>query len=144
LSTVGCLHCVLVRQAHKFPVRGTLTHNCDLLPTERVPNQQGCHNVTYDRQTGVLRLCTAVVLPHRFDFGSWDVIEHSHSPVDWNLPPEQQQHPLAAKEPRRGRRLSLAADVLTPQGPLRVYCCHLEVRPAVFCADVVSNSRQVV
>jgi hypothetical protein len=25
------------------------------------------------------------------------------------------------------RRLSLAADVVTPQGPLRVYCCHLEV-----------------
>ena len=30
-------------------------------------------------------------------------------------------------EPRRGRRLSLAANVHCPQGPLLVYSCHLEV-----------------
>jgi hypothetical protein len=72
-------------------------------------------------------LCCALLCLCRFDFLSWDIIEHSHHPVDWNLLPEQQPHPLAAKEPRRGRRLSLAADVATRQGPLRVYCCHLEV-----------------
>jgi len=47
--------------------------------------------------------------------------------ADWNLDPALQPHPLAAKEPRKGRRMSLAADIDTPQGPLRVYCCHLEV-----------------
>lgn len=59
----------------------------------------------------------------KYDFSSWHVVEHSHHPVDWNNP----QHPLAQKEPRRGRRLTLAADVCTPQGSLWVYCCHLEV-----------------
>lgn len=87
------------------------------------------------KNSGLHRVCAdsaVVVLSHRFDFCSWDVIEHSHTPVDWDLPTEQQQHPLAAKEPRKGQRLSLAADVVTPQGQLRVYCCHLEVRPVVF------------
>jgi hypothetical protein len=68
-------------------------------------------------------LCAA-----RFDFQAWNVIEHTHHPIDWELPPQQQPHPLAAREPRKGRRLSLAADVATLQGSLRVYCCHLEVR----------------
>lgn len=52
----------------------------------------------------------------------------SHHPIDWNLPPNDQPHPLAAQEPRSGRRLTLAADICTPQGLMRVYCCHLEVR----------------
>eukprot|EP00775_Hariotina_reticulata_P004582 gene4582-4836_t len=63
----------------------------------------------------------------KYDLIKWDVIEHSHHPIDWNLDPALQPHPLAAREPRKGRRLSLAADIATPQGPLRVYCCHLEV-----------------
>jgi hypothetical protein len=83
----------------------------------------------------------------RFDFASWSIIEHTHHPVDWDLPPQQQRHPLAAKEPRRGRRLSLAADVVTHQGPLRVYCCHLEVRGlgqfwlAFLCFPLLVSSR---
>jgi endonuclease/exonuclease/phosphatase family metal-dependent hydrolase len=59
----------------------------------------------------------------RYDFTSWHVIEHSHHPVDWEAP----AHPLAAKEPRRGRRTTLAADVAAPGGAVRVYCTHLEV-----------------
>uniref|UniRef100_A0A383VN26 Endonuclease/exonuclease/phosphatase domain-containing protein n=1 Tax=Tetradesmus obliquus TaxID=3088 RepID=A0A383VN26_TETOB len=83
----------------------------------------------------------------KFDFGGWDVLEHSHHPIDWEAAPEAQPHKLAAKEPRRGRRLTLAADVATPQGPLRVYCCHLEV----FCgitsrvwqfSDVLLDAKQ--
>eukprot|EP00878_Enallax_costatus_P032956 GHUV01036316.1.p1 GENE.GHUV01036316.1~~GHUV01036316.1.p1 ORF type:complete len:233 (+),score=44.08 GHUV01036316.1:462-1160(+) len=64
----------------------------------------------------------------KFDISSWSVIEHSHHPIQWDLDPDDQWHPLAAKEPRRGRRLTLAADINTPQGLLQVYCCHLEVR----------------
>ena len=46
-------------------------------------------------------------------------------PVDWN----DQTHELAQREPRRGRRLSLAAVVHPPQRPpLLVYCVHLEAR----------------
>lgn len=63
----------------------------------------------------------------RYDFTGWSVLEHSHHPINWSAPPEQQQHPLAAKEPRKGRRLTLSADVATPHGCIRVYCCHLEV-----------------
>jgi hypothetical protein len=59
----------------------------------------------------------------RFDFTGWRVLEHTHHPIDWEAP----AHPLAAKEPRRGRRTTLAADVAAPGGPLRVYCTHLEV-----------------
>ena len=43
--------------------------------------------------------------------------------MDWENP----KHQLAAREPRKGRRLSLAATVVTPQGPLVCYSCHLEV-----------------
>lgn len=50
-------------------------------------------------------------------------VEHSHHPVDWEAP----QHSMAKKEPRRGRRMTLAATVHTPQGDLLCYCCHLEV-----------------
>lgn len=51
------------------------------------------------------------------------VIEYNCHPVDWEAP----SHPLAAKEPRHGRRTTLAAVVHTPQGELLCYCCHLEV-----------------
>ena len=44
-------------------------------------------------------------------------------PVDWENP----QHRLARKEPRLGRRFTLAAKVQCPSGPLVVYSCHLEV-----------------
>ena len=43
--------------------------------------------------------------------------------MDWENP----KHQLAMREPRKGRRLSLAATVVTPQGPLVCYSCHLEV-----------------
>ncbi len=59
-------------------------------------------------------------------------------PVDWN----GQGHALAKQEPRRGRRLTLAALVHIPQRPpLLVYSAHLEVlqitveRPELFCPD---------
>ena len=45
-------------------------------------------------------------------------------PVDWEAP----AHPLAKREPRRGRRAALAATLHTPAGPLLVYNLHLEVR----------------
>ncbi len=50
--------------------------------------------------------------------------------MDWDLPPAAQPHAKARKEPRRGRRLTAAATVLTHQGPLLVYSAHLEVRVA--------------
>lgn len=45
-------------------------------------------------------------------------------PVDWEAP----AHPLAKREPRRGRRAALAATLHTPAGPLLVYNLHLEAR----------------
>jgi len=58
----------------------------------------------------------------------WYLVQHSHHPVDWEAEP--QPHPLAAREPRKGRRLTLAADIQTPKGDITVYCAHLEVRDA--------------
>ena len=46
-----------------------------------------------------------------------------HHPVDWEKP----EHPLAQQEPRHGRRAVLAATVDAPDGPVVVYCLHLEV-----------------
>lgn len=43
--------------------------------------------------------------------------------MDWEDP----KHALAKKEPRKGRRLSLAADIQTLRGLLVCYCAHLEV-----------------
>jgi endonuclease/exonuclease/phosphatase family metal-dependent hydrolase len=63
----------------------------------------------------------------KFDFAGWRVLEHSHHPIDWEAP----THPLAAKEPRKGRRTTLVADVAAPGGAVRVYCSHLEVMRAV-------------
>jgi hypothetical protein len=59
----------------------------------------------------------------RYEFSSYRVLEHSHHPIDWEAP----AHPLAAKEPRKGRRTTLVADVAAPGGAIRVYCTHLEV-----------------
>jgi hypothetical protein len=60
----------------------------------------------------------------KFDWHSYEAIEHSHHPVDWEDP----QHGLAKREPRRGRRLTLTADMVLPSGRrLAVYCSHLEV-----------------
>ena len=47
-----------------------------------------------------------------------------HHPVDWENP----THPLAQREPRHGRRAVLAATVGAPDGPVLVYCLHLEVQ----------------
>ena len=45
--------------------------------------------------------------------------------MDWN----NEQVSLEKKEPRRGRRLTLAATIHKPSGhPLLVYSVHLEVR----------------
>lgn len=63
----------------------------------------------------------------KFDFAGWRNIEHSHHPIDWELPPERQPHAVARREPRRGRRLTLAADVAAPGGAIRVYSAHFEV-----------------
>jgi len=84
----------------------------------------------------------------RYDFASWRVLEHSHHPIDWESSPT---HPLASREPRRGRRATLVADVAAPGGhgggALRVYCTHLEV----FCgilgrvwqfSDIMRDVRQ--
>lgn len=59
-----------------------------------------------------------------------------HHPVDW----EDQQNPLAKKEPRRGRRLTLAATAQCPGGPLVVYSCHLEVHVHI---SVLSQHSQI-
>ena len=57
----------------------------------------------------------------RFDFTHVWPIVHSHQPVDWEAEGE------ARREPRRGKRVALAATVATPDGPLLVYSLHLEV-----------------
>ncbi|GIL87753.1 hypothetical protein Vretimale_13082 [Volvox reticuliferus] len=62
----------------------------------------------------------------KYDITDVRAIEHRAHPVDWDLSPEQQPHPLARKEPRHGRRLTAAATVHTHQGPLLVYSAHLE------------------
>lgn len=83
----------------------------------------------------------------KFDIVNVRAVEHTTHPVDWNLPPAAQPHAKARKEPRRGRRLTAAATVLTHQGPLLVYSAHLEV----FCgalarmaqlSDIFRDTRQ--
>eukprot|EP00191_Tetraselmis_sp_GSL018_P006706 CAMPEP_0177619136 /NCGR_PEP_ID=MMETSP0419_2-20121207/26069_1 /TAXON_ID=582737 /ORGANISM="Tetraselmis sp., Strain GSL018" /LENGTH=454 /DNA_ID=CAMNT_0019118323 /DNA_START=325 /DNA_END=1690 /DNA_ORIENTATION=- len=59
----------------------------------------------------------------RFDMSNVEAIEHRHQPVDW----DDDAVSTALQEPRRGRRLSLVADVHTPQGTLVVFSAHLEV-----------------
>lgn len=46
-----------------------------------------------------------------------------YQPINW----EDDSTPMTKWEPRRGRRLSLVANVCTPQGPLVVFSVHLEV-----------------
>lgn len=79
----------------------------------------------------------------RFDMQEVRAIEHRHHPVDWENPALDK----CKKEPRKGRRLSLAATIGTPHGDVVVYCCHLEV----FCgissrisqfADILRDSRE--
>eukprot|EP00884_Botryococcus_braunii_P013625 jgi/Botrbrau1/22263/Bobra.0138s0025.1 len=60
-------------------------------------------------------------------------IEHRVHPLDWEDP----SHPMARKEPRRGRRFVLAATIKTPYGPLQVYSAHLEV----FCGILARLSQ---
>lgn len=78
----------------------------------------------------------------KFDFASVEVLSHGHHPVDW----EAGVHPKSIKEPRKGQRLTLCAIVETPDSPLVVYSCHLEV----FCGisdrlyqfgDILKDSR---
>ena len=73
--------------------------------------------------------CSSTVVPHCLP--SWPAC--STHPVDWN----DASHELAQREPRRGRRLTLAAQVHTEQRPpLLVYSVHLEVlldHPAFKC-----------
>jgi len=59
----------------------------------------------------------------KFDMCDIEAIDHRYQPVDW----EDSSVAVTTWEPRRGRRLSLAATVVTPQGPLLVYSAHLEV-----------------
>lgn len=58
----------------------------------------------------------------KYDISEVRAIEHTTHPVDWN----DASHPLCLKEPRRGRRLTAAARVHTPQGDMLVYSAHLE------------------
>ncbi|KAG1678403.1 hypothetical protein FOA52_015170 [Chlamydomonas sp. UWO 241] len=60
----------------------------------------------------------------KFDIGNFEVIEHTNHPVNWE---DGSSWPaVVGKEPRHGRRLTLSADVATPQGSLTVYTAHLE------------------
>mmetsp|Transcript_5423 Transcript_5423/g.13831 ORF Transcript_5423/g.13831 Transcript_5423/m.13831 type:complete len:460 (-) Transcript_5423:125-1504(-) len=59
----------------------------------------------------------------KYDMSEVETIRHRYEPVDW----EDEGTILTASEPRRGGRVSLAARVHCPQGPLVVYCAHLEV-----------------
>lgn len=65
---------------------------------------------------------------------------HRHQPVDWAAEGE------ARREPRRGKRVALAAIAELPAGPLLVYSLHLEVFTGItgrllqFC-DVLQDAR---
>lgn len=76
----------------------------------------------------------------------WDleprVVEHSHHPVDWH------KEGIRLREPRRGRRAILAADVHVPglDQPVLCYSLHLEVFCGIFgrvrqMADAFADSR---
>lgn len=50
------------------------------------------------------------------------------------------------REPRKGRRLTLAAQIITPAGPIQVYSAHLEVFCGAFSrmkqfADILTHAR---
>ena len=69
----------------------------------------------------------------RYDVEEVAVVPHRHHPVDWESP----AHPLAQREPRRGRRVSLRATFRTAVGCVDCYTAHLEV----FCG-ALSRLRQ--
>lgn len=81
--------------------------------------------------------CSVSPAPHSY------IVCRLH-PVDWN----DATDPIAKREPRRGQRATLRATIETPQGPLVVYCAHLEV----FCgmlarvaqlADIFADARRM-
>lgn len=81
----------------------------------------------------------------KYDITDIAVVPHRIHPVDWN----DQSHPLAQREPRRGQRAVLRCTMSTPQGPFVVYCAHLEV----FCgmldriaqlADILLDSKATI
>ena len=47
----------------------------------------------------------------KFDMSAIEVIDHRFQPIDWEDP----STPIAQMEPRKGRRLSLVANIHTPQ-----------------------------
>jgi hypothetical protein len=67
----------------------------------------------------------------RYDVADVAVVEHSHHPVDWEAP----NHPLAKREPRRGRRVSLRATFRTAAGDMDCYTVSLTPPscPSVLC-----------
>eukprot|EP00798_Chlamydomonas_sp_ICE-L_P003282 gene3282-13309_t len=76
------------------------------------------------------------------DMTDFQVVEHTRHPIDWENP----THPLCQKEPRHGRRFTLASTIQTPQGPMAMYTAHLEC----FCgmldrihqfSDILRHSR---
>ncbi|KAF5827759.1 hypothetical protein DUNSADRAFT_18793, partial [Dunaliella salina] len=78
----------------------------------------------------------------KFDLYDLECVHHQYHPIDWEAP----EHPLCKKEPRHGKRVTLAAKVKTPAGPLLMYSAHFEV----FCgmlarmrqyADLVLHAR---
>ena len=74
-------------------------------------------------KTHVQLKATLSNLPTVLSCGCHGIVTCRCHPVDWENP----EHALAKKEPRKGKRLSLAADIHTPDGTLVCYCAHLEV-----------------
>ena len=62
----------------------------------------------------------------RFQLKNPRSIEHKYQPFDWDLGGEK------IREPRHGKRYSVAAEAETPEGRVLVYSVHLEV----FCGPV--------
>jgi len=57
----------------------------------------------------------------KYNFDAVDILDHQFQPFNW----ERDGH--LRREPRYGRRYSIAANVKTPLGMIRTYCVHLEV-----------------
>lgn len=77
----------------------------------------------------------------KFDLSDVRALVHRHQPVDWEA------EGAARREPRRGKRVALAATVLAPVGPLLVYSLHLEVFTGIIgrvrqFADVLHDCTQ--
>jgi endonuclease/exonuclease/phosphatase family metal-dependent hydrolase len=71
----------------------------------------------------------------KFDISDARAVRHPAA-IDWDdggtLVATGRRHALAAKEPRRGNRVALTAEIKTPAGRLQVYSAHLEV----FCGMI--------